>query len=254
MFNRKPIIEFFSVNPAFDHVAKPGNSRKFFPDWIKRLKMTSKFSGGQRIPPNAPELDTVRKCAPFLDVMRAGYIIPAPADMWFKITNNGGVYNTDYRTSLNLDGSAIELISEHVPEQLGSEHTFGKLALKFNNPWLIKTRPGYSCLFTSPFNHNNKYFECFSGVVDTDNYGNIINFPFRLLNSDNKDTWEFTIKRGDPLIQIIPFKRFDVYGKIKVTKASAKQWKKLNCDHDLVSGNFSWYREKINENKITLEK
>ena len=58
-----------------------------------------------------------------------------------------------------------------------------KHAGKFINKWLIKTPPGYSCLFVKPLNHFETRFEIISGVVDTDTYINTINFPFLLHQS-----------------------------------------------------------------------
>jgi hypothetical protein len=46
-------------------------------------------------------------------------------------------------------------------------------------------------------------FDIISGVVDTDVYINLINFPFIL----NKRDEQFLIKRGEPMVQVIPFKR-----------------------------------------------
>jgi hypothetical protein len=46
-------------------------------------------------------------------------------------------------------------------------------------------------------------FEIIAGVVDTDVYLNVINFPFILHKRDE----QFMIKKGEPMIQVIPFKR-----------------------------------------------
>ena len=46
-------------------------------------------------------------------------------------------------------------------------------------------------------------FDIISGVVDTDTYINVINFPFIL----NKRDKQFLIKKGEPMVQVIPFKR-----------------------------------------------
>jgi len=255
MFNlfkkKRPVIEFVSTDPAFSYIPKPDNARKFLPDWIKKMK--EQTDEGMHVAMPARKLDTVRKCVPFLDAMRIGYTIPAPADMYIKVGNSGQAYIKETRSQINLAGNTVDLLSEHDSKQLG-QGPFRGLALKFNNPWKINTREGYSCLFVSPINSGNKYFECFSGVVDTDRYQNVINFPFRILNPNNEQEYEFYIKRGDPIIQVIPFKREDVYSKVNVKNASPLEWKKENIDHDLVAGNFSWYRDHIVEKKITLEK
>ena len=106
---------------------------------------------------------TVKTCIPFLDSLTMGYIISF--DQWQKTT--------------------------------------GKNAGKFINKWLIKTPPGYSCLFVKPMNRIESRFEIIPGVVDTDTFINIINFPFIL----HKRNEQFLIKKGEPMVQVIPFKR-----------------------------------------------
>jgi len=46
-------------------------------------------------------------------------------------------------------------------------------------------------------------FDIIPGIVDTDEYVNAIHFPFLL----NKRDEQFIIKKGDPMIQVIPFRR-----------------------------------------------
>jgi len=253
--NRKPIIEFVSADPIYSALIKPDNSRKFFPDWVKRMK--EQTSENQH--PDKRKMDTVRKCVPFLDAMRLGYMITCPADVYVSV--NGNSIDTEVRTQLNFGTGQTEMISGHNIEQMSPDSPYRGTILKFNNPWKINTRPGYSCLFIDPINRGkNRYFECFSGVVDTDNYQNIINFPFRILNPKNEDKYEFYIKKGEPIIQVIPFKRTDAYGKPQVRMAKRHndpkqdEWAYELRDGDDIAGNFSWYREHQVEKKITLEK
>ena len=58
-------------------------------------------------------------------------------------------------------------------------------------------------LFIKPLNRIEERFEIISGIVDTDTYINVINFPFILRKRDK----QFLIKKGEPMVQIIPFKR-----------------------------------------------
>ena len=46
-------------------------------------------------------------------------------------------------------------------------------------------------------------FDIISGIVDTDVYVNTIHFPFILTKRDE----QFIIKKGEPMVQVIPFKR-----------------------------------------------
>ena len=46
-------------------------------------------------------------------------------------------------------------------------------------------------------------FDIIPGVVETDTYITLINFPFILTKRDK----QFLIKKGEPMVQVIPFKR-----------------------------------------------
>jgi hypothetical protein len=74
---------------------------------------------------------------------------------------------------------------------------------KWLNPWGIKTPKGYSCLFVPPVHGGNQIFTVLEGIVDTDRYFGLINFPF-VLNDVN---FEGMIPAGTPIVQIIPIKR-----------------------------------------------
>ena len=104
--------------------------------------------------------------------------------------------------------------------------TTGENAGKFINKWLIKTPPGYSCLFIHPMNRLEERFKIIEGVVDTDSYVNVINFPFILKKRDK----QFLIKKGDPMVQVVPFKResFKMWSGFYMEKLHAKTLNILN--------------------------
>ena len=52
-------------------------------------------------------------------------------------------------------------------------------------------------------NRVEERWKIIEAIVDTDTYINTINFPFILKKRDK----QFLIKKGDPMIQVIPFKR-----------------------------------------------
>jgi hypothetical protein len=52
-------------------------------------------------------------------------------------------------------------------------------------------------------NRIEERFDIIPGVVDTDTYINLINFPYFLKKRDE----QFLIKKGEPMVQVIPFKR-----------------------------------------------
>ena len=54
-------------------------------------------------------------------------------------------------------------------------------------------------------NHDDR-FSIIPGIVDTDTYNIEINFPF-VVNGDKYPSLRSLIKRGTPIVQVIPFKR-----------------------------------------------
>ena len=187
MFNKKITCcaidkDMADINPH------PKPASHFIPDEYKKLE---RFDKGNMHNP------TLKTCIPFLDSMTAGYIIPFdqdylidPVEDDFSVTpSNGELLDFGYHQAAQL------------PKKW--HKTTGENAGKFHNKWLIKTPPGYSCLFIHPMNRIEERWKMIEGVVDTDVYINAINFPFILHKRDE----QFLIKKGDPMIQIIPFKR-----------------------------------------------
>ena len=166
---------------------KPANH--FMPEEYKKLE---RYKDGNLHTP------TIKTCMPFLDAMGCGYIIPFDQDYIID--------PTEKEFSVTPANKEKNDIGYHDKAQIPKEwhHKTGEYAGKFINKWLITTPPGYSCLFTQPMNRfGEDRFLLINGVVDTDNYINTINFPFILLKRDK----QFLIKKGDPMVQIIPFKR-----------------------------------------------
>ena len=166
----------------------PQPASKFIPEEYKKLK---------RFKDNNLHSPTVKTCMPFLDSLTAGYIMPFDQDYLVDPVED------DFSvTPANREQNDF---GYHNQTQLPEEwkKTTGNNAGKFHNKWLIKTPPGYSCLFIKPMNRLEPRFEIIAGIVDTDTYINTINFPFILHKRDE----QFVIKKGEPMVQIIPFKR-----------------------------------------------
>jgi len=204
----KKQIEFYSPSePQYNSAPHPVPASKFIPEWFKKLNPDT----GD---PN--EESTIKRCIPFLDSLTSGYIIPLWHDIHFKTyvdEKNGPVIQYNWPQKL----TDTNPVSNHNARQIeGSElsqTTFGQFPLKFNNPWHIKTPPGYSCLFVQPLNHENDNFKLISAIVDTDTFTNKINFPFVWLKNDFNDV----LPKGMPLVQVIPFKREEWKSIVKVS-------------------------------------
>lgn len=196
-FTKDKTIEFTCGEELWDVIPKPYASRKFIPDWFKALPMNL---GPEQNVADHFENSTIKKCMPFLDAMTAGYIIPLAADVEFE--SNADATGVSWFTKF-----PFSVIEKHGKDQITSDKSPNPMAhmppLKFINFWKIKTPPGWSTLFLPPLNRPDPRFVCYSGLVDTDNYDNVVNFPFFF----TQPNFLGVIKAGTPLIQAIPIKR-----------------------------------------------
>ncbi len=210
MFSRDNIIQFkadkFYIENNKDIYPVP--SLLNIPDWFKKLK-------------HEKDHETVKGCMPFLDAISAGYIIKNSTD--FIIKNDGENSWVEYSLGRNPTDYNINAANNHTHHpkmQLEGSPLVKKnnmpAFLKILNPWIIKTPPGYSCLFVNPLNNSDDRFEAIAGIVDTDIFRGQINFPISLNSDKYKNNFEHLVKRGSPIVQVIPFKREN--WKMKITE------------------------------------
>jgi len=196
-------IEFTAAEPHYIDLPHPQPAKKFVPSWYKKM---SRYMGDH---PNRKtdvisvngELTkslTIKACVPVLDYQTSGYILPLWQDILVENMPNGGTF-------FHWANNSFTLLGDHPVGQVkGSpleNETNGGTIYKFFNPWRIKTPPGYSCFFFSPFYHRGD-IEILPAIVDTDGMKEV-NFPF-LFKGRERQT---LIEQGTPIVQILPFKR-----------------------------------------------
>ena len=179
---------------------QPVPASKVIPSWYKRLSANVE-----------PEARTIKSCRPVHELIHTGYILPLWADHEFRWA---------------ADGQEITAVSPHTQaghpgpqlgEQLHTNLGYQSGAIKFISPWIIKTPPGYSCLFMKPFFHFEDRFTVMPAIVNTDKYDEMINFPALVMDDIPVP---FTVDIGYPLVHIIPFKRESWKSKVsELTKA-----------------------------------
>lgn len=184
----------FLVEPEDNGVIPPPiPARKVMPDWFKTL--VPKIDGQDKL-----ENSTIKRCAPFLDAMTMGWIIPLAADVEF-ITNDGA---DDVKYKWKFYKNMVE---NHNTKQVEGHSSLPKPPMKFLNYIYIKIPPGYSALFVPPLNRPDPRFQCIAGMVDDTYMGNgafeYINFPFFF----TQPKYTGIIKAGTPLVQLILIKR-----------------------------------------------
>tara|TARA_R110000787_G_scaffold82_1_gene311 strand:- start:3036 stop:3782 length:747 start_codon:yes stop_codon:yes gene_type:complete len=219
------IIEFSAPKEYLNiKNTKPISSVLNIPEWYKKI-------------PHTIDQKTVKGCMPFLDTLKAGYILKMPID--FRLQHN--VKRNDTRTTRgdsevegwnnsfvkSLNVNKKNTLEVHPISQLGNSSPIiqKNKTLPFHkilNPWIIKTPPGYSCLFVPPLNNTDDRFSIIPGIVDTDKFKLQVNFPF-VVNGDKYPVLDTTIKIGTPYVQVIPFKREGWEMKFKEEKKEEKE-------------------------------
>lgn len=216
------------------------------PNWYKELEHTI-------------ENKTIKGCMPFLDTLTSGYILKMPIDYYInhnlieekeritKHANPDKFLTQEHRENININFHDSPQI--HFQKQVGKKCPFNQKNknlpfYKIINPWIIKTPPGYSCLFLPPMNNTDDRFSIIPGIVDTDVFDYEVNFPI-VINGDKYPILKTTIERGTPYVQVIPFKR-DSW-KMKIERVDDKIQKKnrfLQHIHVLNNYKTRWWNKK----------
>jgi hypothetical protein len=175
-------------------------------------------------------LSTVKECPPFIDAMTSGYLIPIIADVQFTMNPDG----LDYK-------SELPIIEQHDIRQLAGTDMQRLVVLKILNPWIVRTPPGYSCLFTNPLNRFDIPFQALNGVVETDSFYHEVHFPTICLLGPGQS---FHLKKGTPIAQVIPFKRDDWTSQIgKADMQQRLEWEAAGVREGRYR-NVNWQRKK----------
>ena len=99
------------------------------------------------------------------------------------------------------------MVSNHHPYQIAGHPMQPRPPNKFHNHWTIRTPPGWSCLFIPPMNQPNGVVEIAAGVVDHRRVH--LADPLSVLLAIAADGL-YTLEKGTPLVQVIPFRREDM--------------------------------------------
>ena len=154
---------------------KPYPAFKELPNWWKEMPPYSTPDNKLKLNPQSTV--TVKKCAPTLDAITAGYIVPLWADV--MVSQQNGLPVMQWTTQEPVfDVWHVSQVSTHeIPDG------FSSTVFKYLHGWTIKTPPGWSCLITHPIGYSNLPIRALSGIVDTDNFENDINTPILIKNN-----------------------------------------------------------------------
>jgi Family of unknown function (DUF6065) len=226
MFKARPTIEFLCKPEDEGVIAEPVPAKSVLPAWFRHLPGVDK----NQVSATNNGL-TVKRCLPFVDAMSAGWIIPLAAPVRLEISDGGQTVTAGWE----LDR---ELVSNHGSFQIAGSPYEALPPMKFNNLWTIRTPKGWSCLFLPPVNRPNGIVEVLSGIVDTDEYRSPVNFPFVAVAPDGVHT----LKRGTPLVQVIPFQRADLALEAEIRAETGEEGAERERIRRSTHAGEAWYR------------
>lgn len=221
---KTPIIEFFCDERYYGVAPPPEPAAKNIPDWFKSIKPYSDTNRDA----NLRKSMNAKKCLPMLDAMTLGFTISLPIEQHIRSNHDCSEILVG-PTSTTFDRA----VERHSLEQVGGRSSpLGPAdPIKFINPWVVKTAPGWSTLFVPPLNGFDDRFICLSALVDTDRYPKQVNFPGKWLKPNFNDF----LPAGTPLVTAIPIKRSTVINDAPVrqmTLAEAKEIDRIRRTQD----------------------
>jgi hypothetical protein len=204
MFNRKkePLMTFLTNVPglAEDPLCQPQPAMKFVPDAWKKVPRSSPIG---EFPLSIQKRRTIKTCPSFVDWFTTGVILPAWCDMAFKYDKT-----TDKWEAAMGAGTSPYDIKAHPHDQMLKYMDYkhrgeqAQLVFKLVSPWALTTPKGYSTLQLPLFYHADRDWQVMAGMWDSD-----LSITLDLQVAYFGNGQEVLIKKGQPLVHYIPFKR-----------------------------------------------
>lgn len=234
-------------DPSQYLIPQPGT--QFVPKWHRDgERFINVNDGSLNIPSPEFRAGGMKSCAPFLDALISGYLVPLSYSI--EILKNNGKDPVEYRyVEKDSNGNYFEIGNFHLMDERGGAigHTiprppgFSDNHMVWTPLWGWETPKGWSSLVTHPLNRFDLPFMVMSGIMESDRFKSAGNVPFFI-----KKDFVGIIEKGTPLFQIIPIKRakwlgyvkrkvYDVVGTLVGNKARSVQ--------------IGYYRDKMWEKK-----
>ena len=182
------INKIITIFPKFDNLLPPVPASSLLPEWYKNQSSYDDFGN-----------PTIKRCLPIFDAMSFGYFLVSQSDITVDSTNPGGLVVTS-DNDFNR-----ELFSQHDLQQYDKypiPSGYHSHVLRIHPMWSVQTPKDYSALFINPVNNGSKNVNAIAGLIDTDNFISDGHLSFFV-----KENTIFKIKKGTPLVQVLPIKR-----------------------------------------------
>jgi hypothetical protein len=214
-------IQFISTIEGLEEIqeCRPKPAKHFIPKWFKDIPAHNDM--------------TVKQCPSFPDYFSLGYIVPMWVDsrLTYDDKNNSWFWETSsslFKYEVHSNKQMIEYVT---PNFNGVD---GQFIFKANCPWRVITPPGWSVLQLPLFYHFNQEWSVLPGVIDTDIHTEINQ---QILYHGNGKLID--IKRGDPFVLYVPFKRDSAYLEEEIRYQNESDIKIFNLQDLRFSTKFS---------------
>ena len=195
--NNTKSIEFIKTSDKVSDLYFPVPASKEIPEWYKNI---SSYIGGEKsVIGKGETLATIKKCMPVFDSISSGYLLKTYCDIEILWDGISYEFVTSPYYGEVIVGHSAGQVTGH--PGVNNRHTY---VPKLINVWAVKTSPGYSSLILPPM-HRDNIINIFPGIIDSDSFNDVTNFPFTVNTKEEK----VIVPAGTIIAQIIPFKRED---------------------------------------------
>ena len=211
MFNNNEIkvgfneFEYDEMYKSLIDVYPITSAKKTEKSWWKIMKVHYDVFFSNKRKEFTSKNPTIKYCTGIYDFTNYGYIVPAWQDFQFFVDDEGKI---DLLKPFAME--QVNNIKHHPHQQLDTCPILDNSAkgiLKIISPWLISTPAGTSLIMCKPFYHYSNDFDVCPGVLDSDIEFSLPNHEINVMLRLNVKNKVIHIKAGQPLIQLIPFKR-----------------------------------------------
>ena len=215
-------VNFLCHEEFYGDIPEPRPANNDVPDWFREMDNT--FGDGK---------STVTQCRPFLDAMTMGWIVPLAGHVKADADEDGVI---NFRWDFD-----IPLVHRQEEGVMSDDAPYGGVSIfQWLSPWRIRVPENHSVLVTAPMNRHEPRFSVFSGVIDADQGFFNLNCPF-LWEQIPYEGW---IKKGTPIVQVIPFDRDGIITDGEIRSMNAEEERLANQEDQQKMERPSRYKNK----------
>jgi hypothetical protein len=229
----EPCIEFLCAPEDLGVIAAPVPAREALPDWFRRLAPVDKHHLS-----TTDNALTVKRCMPFLDALMAGWMLPLAATVRIEIADNGQTVNTGW----DFDKT---MVSNHHPYQVSGHPDAAAPAVQDPQPL---DHPHAAGLELPLHSADEPAQRGARGGLGHRRHRRVPLADQLSLFRHAPDGF-YTLEKGTPLVQVIPFRRDDLLrpGVVRAeTEAEAAERQRILRATGAGDG---WYRKEARDRR-----